>query len=135
MKILIVDSNLIELERTALYIQKAYPEAKITTTDDGMGAVPYSLNNHVDAVYTEAQMPHISGFDVARLVRKFRPNAAVYLVCGTSEYLNMASRQSLCGYYLKPLTEDSLQKDDLLHTQQINHAPPTNQAALFPKSK
>lgn len=39
MKIQIADSNLIELERTGLYMQKAYPEAEITTTDDGMDAV------------------------------------------------------------------------------------------------
>lgn len=103
MKILVVDSDLPALETSAAYLRKEYPDAKIIATGDGMDAVQYSLNFPVDVVYTEVLMPHINGFNVARLVRKFRPEAEAYIVCGTDEFLERAREQGLSGYYLKPL--------------------------------
>ncbi len=114
MKILVVDGDRAALKATAMVLQKACPDAELVTTDDGMDAVQYSLNHHVDAVYTEARMPRISGFDVARLVRKFRPKATAYMVSETDEYLNMALRHSFGGYFLKALTEETFQTGNLL---------------------
>lgn len=119
MKILVVDGDRVELKATASFLREVYPNAEIVATDDGMEAVQYSLNNPVNAVYTEVLMPRISGFDVARLVRKFRPEAAAYVVSGTDEFLDRA--QGLSGYYLKPLTWDTFQRDNLLPQRKQVH--------------
>lgn len=103
MRILVVDNDRTALETTAAYLQRQYPDAEIIAVSDGMEAVQYSLNVPVDAVYTEVLMPHIHGFDIARLVRKFRPDAAVCMICETDVFLEQARAVNLSGYYLKPL--------------------------------
>ena len=103
MTILIVDNDRAALFRTADALQSHYPGAEIIPLDDGMEAVQFALNHTVDAVYTEVLLPHITGFDVARLVRRFRPGAAVRIVSGSDAYLSRACSQGLDGYYLKPL--------------------------------
>ena len=114
MILLVVDGDPAARAATVALLRAAYPDAEIVDTGDGMAAVRYSLHHPVDAVYTEALMPRISGFDVARLVRKFRPGAAAYLVSETDEYLEGARQRGLSGYYLKPLAGNALQMDDLL---------------------
>lgn len=114
MKILVVDSDHIALDATTSALQILYPDADIVPIDDGMEAVQYSLHHPVDAVYTEVLMPRINGFGVARLVRKFQPAAAAYLVSGSDAYLDTARLRGLSGYYLKPLARDALETDNLL---------------------
>lgn len=103
MKILVADSDRTALNSTVSVLKELYPEATIVSTDDGMKAVQYSLNHPVNAVYTEVLMPHINGFNLAQLVQKFRPDAAAYIVSGTSAFLEQARERGLSGYYLKPL--------------------------------
>lgn len=112
MRLLVVDGDPAARAATVSVLQTIYPTAEIVDTGDGMEAVQISLNTPVDAVYTEVLMPRISGFDVARLVQKFRPEAAAYVVSGTDKFFDRA--QGLSGYYLKPLTRDEFQRGDLL---------------------
>lgn len=111
MKILVVDSDRPALKATATYLREKYPNATIIATNDGMDAVQYSLNFPVDAVYTEVLMPHINGFDIARLVRKFRPEAEVFITSGTDVFLERARKQGLSGYYLKPLDRQNTEME------------------------
>ena len=114
MKILVVDSDPAARDATVACLREAYPGAELVATGDGMEAVQYSLRAPVDAVYTEVLMPRISGFDVARLVRKFRPGAAAYLVSAAEDYVDGARARGLSGYFLKPLTREALARGDLL---------------------
>lgn len=119
-KILIVDSDRMALETTVSVVKKSCQDAEIVAMNDGMEAVQYGLNNNVDLVYTEILMTRISGFDVARLIQKFRPKAAIYLVSQTDKYLNIAIRQGLQGYYLKPLIEKTFPSGNLMKQEIIN---------------
>lgn len=122
MRILVVDSDRTALDATASALRMRYPDADLVVTDDGMEAVQYSLRQPVDAVYTEVLMPRISGFDVVRLVRKFRPGAAAYLVSGTDRYLDDARARGISGYYLKPLSQAAFDSEDLLsHTSRLRY--------------
>lgn len=117
MKIIVIDNDQAALAETATFLQGIYPKAEICPFDDGMDAVQHSFNHPVDVVYTEVLMPHITGFDAARLVRKFRPGTAVCIVTSTAEYLDRAKKQGLSGYYLKPLIQDFEQTDNLLDNE------------------
>lgn len=117
MRILVVDSDRRALKGSAEALQERYPEAEVLSLDDGMDAVQVALNNPVEAVYTEVLLPRINGFDVLRLVRKFRPEAAVSIVSETTAYLSHASQQRLNGYYLKPLVVN--QENNLLNEVRI----------------
>ncbi|HWR55721.1 MAG TPA: hypothetical protein VN462_04410, partial [Negativicutes bacterium] len=68
----------------------------------------------VDAVYTYLRMPRISGFDVARLVRKVHPQAKAYLIDYSDKYVSNAAGKDLDGYYLTPISADALRQQNLL---------------------
>lgn len=103
MEILVVDSNRSELRETESFLHAQYPEARIRAFDDGMEAVQYGYRHGVDRLFTELRMPRITGFDVARLLRKFHPETAVCIVTGTDAYVEQALREDFNGYYRKPL--------------------------------
>lgn len=105
MEIMVVDSDRVSLERTAALLRGRYPDARVLSMDDGMEAVQYACSHLVDAVYTEVLLPRINGFDVARLVRKFRPESRGYVVSRTAAHLDRARREGFSGYFLKGAAE------------------------------
>lgn len=75
---------------------------------DPMAAVQYGYNHEVDAVYTEVDMPRISGFDLVRLLRKRHMDIKTYFVTGGgTQYLELANQAGLTGYYTKPLKAET----------------------------
>ena len=101
MRLLLVDGDPDALMKSADALRRQYPDAQINATTDAMDAVQYSLNHPVDAVYTEVLMPRCSGFDVVRLVRKFHPQAATYILSATERFAAQAQNQRIRGYLLK----------------------------------
>lgn len=95
-------------------LAKRYPDDMIIPLDDGMSAVQFAFNNPVDMMYAEIQTPPITGLDVARLVRKQRPGVAVCLIADTADYASDAAKQGCTGYYLTPVSVETLQKNNLL---------------------
>lgn len=101
MRILLVDSDRDALMKSVDALRGQYPGAEIIFTTDAMDAVRYSLNHSVDAVYTEVLMPRCSGFDVARLVRKFHPHAQACILSVTDKFADQAQKQMFERYLLK----------------------------------
>lgn len=108
MNILIVDSNQDDLEQTVKCLQSVYPDAQLIPFDDAMDAVRYGYNHPVDAVYTEISMRHITGFDVARLLRKVHPEMTVCFLSDTEKHLRLSIQNGGDGYYLKPIDAEIL---------------------------
>lgn len=95
-------------------LKELYPGAEIIPDNDGMSAVKYAFNHPVDAVYTYLMMPRISGFDVARLVRKVHPQAKAYLIDYSDKYVSYAEGKNLNGYYITPISAEALRQQNLL---------------------
>lgn len=89
-------------------ISELYPDAHIATDYDGMGGGQYAFNHPVDVVYTGLRVPPITGFDVARLVRKVYPQARTYLIGDTEKYLKRAATSNFNGYFVEPIDQDTL---------------------------
>lgn len=94
-------------------LAEMYPDNIVIPLDDGMSAVQFAFNNPVDMVYTELQTP-ITGLDVARRVRKERPHTAIYLIADTTDYVSIVARHGYSGYYLNPVSIETLRENNLL---------------------
>lgn len=103
-----------KLRKLMNIILELYPEDIVVPIDDGMSAVQFVFHNPVDMVYTELQGRPLTGFDVGRMVRKERPNVAVCLIADTADYVSDALRQGCNGYYLMPISVETLRKNNLL---------------------
>lgn len=108
MNILVVDNKQNELNHTVKCLKFIYPNASLISFDDAMDAVRYGYNYHVDILYTEVIMHHITGFDVARLIRQKQPDVKVCFISNTEKYLNLSIKNKGKGYYLKPINTETL---------------------------
>lgn len=95
-------------------LAELYPDDIIIPLDDGMSAVQFAFNNPVDMVYAYLRTIPITGLDVARLVRKRWSGAEISLIADTEEFINAAARQGCSGYYLMPVSAETLQQNNLL---------------------
>ena len=109
MVVLVIDSNPAELMKTAQTIQSVYAEADVLAFDDGMDAVQYGFNHTVDAVYSAVMLPHLTGFDVARLLRGRHPGMTTVLFDDSEAFAGRARRARI-GFCRKPLEEEALRR-------------------------
>ena len=91
-----------------------YPEDIVIPIDDGLSAVQYAYNNPVDLIYACLEVPPINCFTLSQLVHKKCPQVELYLIADTKVYLSDAERAHFKGYYLAPLTVESLKSQNLI---------------------
>ena len=111
MLVLIIDPDITCLEKSEAVFRKR--GIKAVTFHDAMAAVKYGYNHKVDIVYTEVIMPHISGCDVIKLLKQRHPAIESYFLTKNAEYLDIAKRYPIDGYYIKPFRKD-FQNENLL---------------------
>ena len=112
MTILVVESSQTELAAIASIIGSAYPKAQIHPFDDGMEAVQYGFNHQIDVVYSAVILPHLTGFDIARLLRRVHPDIKVYLLDNSTQYQKRAEKEGLSGFHCLPLTKAAIREAD-----------------------
>lgn len=113
MKVMAVDPNPVELIRLSESIRKTTPPGtSVECFHDPFFAYQYALKNpnQTDALYTVAQMPRLSGFDLTRQMRKANPELHVWLLWDNDEYREDAKRLGVDGYIIRPATIEALKK-------------------------
>lgn len=101
---IVVDPDAVQLMQTKTCLEQ--DGVTVVAFRDPMAAVQYGYNHEVDAVYTEVDMPHLTGQDVVRLLRKRHADIKTYfLTDGGTQYPELAKQAGLTGYYTKPLKE------------------------------
>ena len=96
-----------------------YPDDIVVPMDDGMSAVQYAYHNPVDSVYTCLKVPPLNGLFLGHMVQKKYPHVKVNLIADTDEYLNDAMQRGCTGYYMEPVSGESLKNDNLLRLNSI----------------
>ena len=67
-KILLADDDSSVRRFIEIILQRANYE--VLTADDGLSAMKIALETKVDAIVTDAMMPHLTGFDLCRILRQ-----------------------------------------------------------------
>ena len=124
MKIYVVDDEPIALRGSIKTIQEVVPDAEIT----GFGRANNVLRKieeirdaskdpeteYPDVVFSDIEMPGISGLDFAIRLRQLCAKTKIIFVTAYSQYALDAFRLHVHGYILKPITEDRV-REELLH--------------------
>ena len=109
LRVLIVDDNVDTASSLALLLQMWGHEVR--TTHDGLSAFEVSMEFRPDAVVLDIGLPHMDGFEVARVIRE-RVGQSLWLVALTSRTAAADRRQSSeAGFDLhvaKPVALDRL---------------------------
>jgi len=77
--ILVVDDELGPRESLRMILKPLY---EVHTASGGQEAVGFIQNQDIDVVTLDLKMPGISGIDVLKEIKKFRPNTDVIIITG-----------------------------------------------------
>lgn len=113
MLIFVIDDEAWLLTTEAQVVRDARPDAEIRTFQRAQEALDCITNEgvHPDAVFSDIQMPGLSGLEFAVKLRTASPNSKVIFVTGYDEYALEAYRIHAHGYVLKPLQVERVQEE------------------------
>jgi DNA-binding LytR/AlgR family response regulator len=99
----------VELVRLSESIRKTTPPGtSVECFRDPLYVYQYMGSNHADVLYAVANMQRLSGFDIARQLRKQSPNLRVFFIWTDDGYKADAFRMGAEGYLIKPVTPEKL---------------------------
>lgn len=89
---------------------------KVLTAEDGLQAMQVALENNIDAVVADAIMPHLSGYDLCRMMRgnDGKKDVPLIILSGLAQE-NQTESDCLADVYL---VKDANLKEKLISTLQ-----------------
>jgi CheY-like chemotaxis protein len=76
LRILVVDDNKVNLMVAQLQLQKCWPQARITTADNGAQALQLVERQRFDVALIDMFMPEMNGLEVTQQIRQHHPAIA-----------------------------------------------------------
>ena len=106
MKIVLLDDEPILLREGENAVRAAVPDAEIRSFSLGADLLSAIETEGLkpDVVFTDIEMPGISGLELAVRVKSLCPDTRIVFVTGYSQYAVEAFRLRAHGYVMKPLT-------------------------------
>ena len=102
------DSCRSQLEGLAQRLVSALPGSTIYQHTDLCHVLRDVLNNHVDAVFLEAEMDKTEGFDFVQMLRRKKSNLSIFIISETEERREEALEAGANDYFVRPVTEQQL---------------------------
>lgn len=112
MIIYVVDDEKNVLEETRATVLKAGPGADIRTFMRGKEALLAITDGEMpDIVFSDIEMPGISGLEFATQLKKLSPNTRILFVTCHENYALQAFKVKVHGYLLKPLSVEDVREE------------------------
>lgn len=120
MQVFIIDDEAPARNSMERMIREVRPKAEIRAFSRGKAALDAVVNEGLrpDVVFSDIQMPGLSGLDLAVRLRTACPSARVIFVTGYNDYAVDAYRLHAYGYVMKPLNADRV-REELEHLEQL----------------
>ena len=113
MIIYVLDDEPIALRGTIKTIKEVVPDAEITGFGRAKEALAHAADADVkpDVVFSDIEMPGISGLEFAVRFKTVCPEARIIFVTAYSHYALEAFRLHVHGYILKPITAERVKEE------------------------
>lgn len=109
MNFVLIDDEQFALDNLNETVLEVDTEAKTHCFMDAFAAFDYIMNNPVDVVISDVEMPGLKGIDLAKKIKVHRPTTNIIFATGYSQYAMIAMEMRCSGYIMKPVTPDKLQ--------------------------
>ena len=112
-KVVLADDNYIVSEGIKLNIDWNELNAEIVLiAKNGQEVLNYIIENHVDLIITDIEMPNLNGISLSREAIKINPYIKIILISAYDkfEYAKQAVSIGVCDYIEKPIDYDFLYK-------------------------
>ena len=137
MLIFLLDDEAWLLETEAQVIRQVRPDAELRTFQRGAEALEWikAEGRNPDAVFSDIQMPGLTGLEFAVRLRSLSPKSKVIFVTGYDQYALDAYQIHAHGYVLKPLSPDRVEEELAFWTETPSPAPAPESTAGGEKLK
>ncbi len=108
MKIIAIDDEQLALNYLLRALEEADPNGEHIGFMSAAEALSYLSENHVDAAFTDIEMPEIDGLTLAKKIKDIRAETNIVFVTGHSYYALEAHSLYVSGYLLKPVSVDKI---------------------------
>ncbi len=135
MRLFVLDDEPIALRVSKKIVQEVMPDSQITGFGNADQVFTYVEETGMkpDVVFSDIEMPGMSGLEFAVHFKKRCPNAVIIFVTAYSQYALEAFRLHVHGYILKPLTADRV-REELEHALEERNSQQQEQEDLSPES-
>lgn len=135
MRIFVLDDEPIALRVSKKIVQEVMPDSQITGFGNADQVFTYidETGMKPDVVFSDIEMPGMSGLEFAVHLKKKCPNAVIIFVTAYSQYALEAFRLHVHGYILKPLTADRV-REELEHALEERNSQQQEQEDFSPES-
>ena len=110
MKVICLDDEKIILQGMLMHCKKVAAIDEVIGFSNFKSLQEYLENNTADVIFSDINMPDITGIDVAKYLRENHPEINVVFTTGYTEYTNEAIRASAKGYLLKPISKEMIEE-------------------------
>ena len=113
MLIFAVDDEPLQLETLRRVIAEAEPSAVVMAYERPREALAAIKEDGLkpDVVFTDIEMPGVSGLELAAMIKSASPDSRIVFVTAYSEYAIDAFRAHVHGYILKPATAERVREE------------------------
>lgn len=108
--VIMVDDNRIVLTGGLPILEEVMPHAAVTGFTKPADALEYARSNRVALAFLDIEIGSISGLDICRALLQINPRTNVVFLTAYPSYAFDAWETGACGFMLKPITADSVQK-------------------------
>lgn len=109
MKVICVDDEPIMLEHIKMRLEKIPSIDGVCAFSDPLDALAYAERENIDIAFLDIQMPVLSGIELAKKIKKIRPDCSIVFLTGYSEYKSLAMEERCSGYLLKPTSVEEIE--------------------------
>ena len=110
MRILLIDNDISGLKLLKKYVAYFYKDCEIIEFSDSKNAYDFieSSEYPIDICYTTVMMPCVTGFQIAKQLKKINKDTHVVFLSVFPEYAIDAWQHSVADYLLKPITYEKI---------------------------
>ena len=133
MRIIVVDDESVILGREMEIIRRVAPSAQIEGFLSAGQALRFVQTQPVDVAFLDVMMPEISGIDLAREMKRQRPELNVIFATAFNHLYKEAMELHASGYILKPMDEAGVRRElsDLRRPPKEQPGQPEQRQKLF----
>ena len=108
--IIIVDDNKVIISESMFVLEEVLPNATIAGFNWPQEAIEYAKMNRIDLAILDIEIGTASGLDLCRALLEINPCTNVVYLTAYPDYALNAWETDACGFMVKPLTSDGVQK-------------------------
>ena len=107
MLILLIDNDENEIKQTQEYLAEFFPSADIMPFSDSKRAMKFICSDRfsIDLCFTKIMMPSVSGFKIAKELKRKNQYAKIVFMEATPEYAGEAWKYGVSDYIVTPVTK------------------------------